>query len=57
MTNASGRSLNAGATKADFDRTIGMMIEKRYGAFIVDATEDLQRRAMVPMATGEDVGP
>jgi hypothetical protein len=26
------------------------MIEKHYGAFIVDATEDLLRRAMVPMA-------
>lgn len=32
--------------------TSGMMIEKHYGAFIVDATEDLLRRAMVPMATG-----
>jgi hypothetical protein len=31
--------------------TSGMMIEKHYGAFIVDATEDLLRRAMVPMAT------
>ena len=26
------------------------MIEKHYGAFIVDATEDLLRRAVVPLA-------
>jgi integrase len=32
--------------------TSGMMIEKHYGAFIVDATEDLLRRAMVSMAPG-----
>ena len=30
--------------------TSGAMIEKHYGAFIVDATEDLLRRAVVPMA-------
>jgi integrase len=30
--------------------TSAMMIEKHYGAFIVDATEDLLRRAMVSMA-------
>jgi hypothetical protein len=27
------------------------MIEKHYGAFIVDATEDLLRRALVPMSS------
>ena len=26
------------------------MVEKHYGAFIVDATEDLLRRAVVPLA-------
>jgi hypothetical protein len=31
--------------------TSGLMIEKHYGAFNVDATEDLLRRAMIPMAT------
>ena len=30
--------------------TSAAMIEKHYGAFIVDATEDLLRRAVVPMA-------
>jgi hypothetical protein len=30
--------------------TSGIMIEKHYGAFIVDATEDLLRRAMVSMS-------
>ena len=32
--------------------TSGMMIEKHYGAFIVDATVDLLRRAMVSMTVG-----
>lgn len=31
------------------------MIEKHYGAFIVDATEELLRRAMMPMAPAEVV--
>jgi integrase len=32
------------------------MIERHYGAFIVDATEDLLRRAIVPMASAEVKG-
>ena len=30
--------------------TSAAMIEKHYGAFIVDATEDLLRRAVLPLA-------
>ncbi len=33
--------------------TSAAMIEKHYGAFIVDATEDLLRRAVVPMASAK----
>ncbi len=30
--------------------TSAAMVEKHYGAFIVDATEDLLRRAVLPLA-------
>jgi integrase len=47
------RGLRAGlpvSLVAKVHDTSAAMIEKHYGAFIVDATEDLLRRAVVPMA-------